>query len=171
MRARVLVVALAAVLALAGCGSSSNSSSSSGSTTTPTTTTGGSGGATSVAKFALHSGLAVGAFHRYIYKPLKAGDLSHPLSHKLTLLKAAAAAAFVVHEVELASAAAKESPRLSKLVAPLNAFGAAIRSAVAAAKGGKVDNGSLDAGETAAQALQSQATSAGASVLEQVPRL
>ena len=32
----------------------------------------------------LHAGLAFGAFHRWIYKPAKAGELSHPLEHKFT---------------------------------------------------------------------------------------
>ena len=55
----------------------------------------------------LHAGLAFGAFHRWIYKPAKAGDLSHPLEHKLTTVKAALAAAFVYHELKLALADAQ----------------------------------------------------------------
>ena len=72
---RLLSVVLAvAVLAAAGCGSSS-SSSTNGSSTTAT-----AGAVSSTARFILHAGLAFGAFHRYIYKPLKSGALKNPFS-------------------------------------------------------------------------------------------
>ena len=105
MRYPVSLVAVVTVLALAvtACGSSSSSSSSSASASASTTAT------TKLAKtkFVLHAGLAFGAFHRWIYKPAKAGDLSHPLEHKLTTVKAALAAAFVYHELKLALADAQ----------------------------------------------------------------
>ena len=63
-------------------------------------------------KFVLHAGLAFGAFHRWIYKPFKAGELSHPFRHKLVFVKALAAGAFVLHEVKLAREdAAHSAPR------------------------------------------------------------
>ncbi len=37
-----------------------------------------------VSLVALLAVVAFGAFHRWIYKPAKAGDLGHPLEHKLT---------------------------------------------------------------------------------------
>src|SRR5579871_5950614 len=49
-------------------------------------------------KFVLHAGLAFGAFHRYIYKPFKAGSFTGPDKVK-TIAKAAIAAAFVYHEL------------------------------------------------------------------------
>src|SRR4051794_5328427 len=90
-----LLVALALAFVAGGCGSKSSSQSA------QTTTTGTTHFAKT--KFALHAGLAFGAFHRYIYKPLKerrfSGGLLH---HKLATLKAALAAAFAYHEVKLA---------------------------------------------------------------------
>lgn len=66
----VLLVLLA--LTVAGCGSSS-SSDSAASTSAAKTTTASSPTHLATAKFVLHAGLAFGAFHRYIYKPLRAG--------------------------------------------------------------------------------------------------
>jgi len=159
------VILIVATLALAGCGSSSSGSSSSG------TTAAASSGGTGTARFILHAGLAFGAFHRYIYKPLKSGDLKNPLSHKLTALKAAAAAAFMVHEIKLASEAAQGSPTLQKLVAPLSALGAGVAAVVASAKGGSVNTSELEAGNSAIEAIKSQASGAGASILETAPSL
>lgn len=164
------VVLILAALALAGCGSSS-SSSSTGSSPSGTTAAASSGAAAETAKFILHAGLAFGAFHRYIYKPLKSGDLKNPLSHKLTALKAAAAAAFMVHEIKLAGEAAKGSPTLSKLVVPLSALGAGVASVVAAAKSGNVNTSELDAGNSAIESIKSEASGAGASILEKAPSL
>src|ERR1700759_2066432 len=103
MRYPVCLVLCVFALAVAGCGSANSSPTSSAATpaaTTPASTT----PTTHLAKtkFVLHAGLAFGAFHRWIYKPAKAGELSHPLEHKLTTLKAALASAFVYHELKLA---------------------------------------------------------------------
>ena len=163
MRALSVVLVVAAI-AVVGCGSSSSSSSSSSQSA--------SGGAvTNTAKFALHAGLAFGAFHRYIYKPLKSGELKNPLSHKLTLLKAVAAGAFAVHEIKLASEAAKGSPTLSKLVGPLSAFGASVGALAAAAKSGHVDSNALDSGNSAIDSIKGEASSAGAKITETAPSL
>jgi hypothetical protein len=69
----------------------------------------------------LHFALAGGAFHRYIYKPLKAGAFSRPASHKAAIAKALLASIFVFHEVKLAAADAQASPVLRPLFAPLTA--------------------------------------------------
>ncbi|MGA2013803.1 MAG: hypothetical protein ABSH51_25180 [Solirubrobacteraceae bacterium] len=37
-----------------------------------------------------------------MYGPLKAGDFSHPLLHKLTVVKAGVAGLYVYHELKLA---------------------------------------------------------------------
>ena len=100
------LVALLCVLgafsfAVVGCGSSSSSSNGTAAALA-TTTTGSSSISHTKAKFVLHAGLGFGAFHRWIYKPLKAGDFAHPLSHKFTIVKGALAAGFVVHELKLA---------------------------------------------------------------------
>ncbi len=163
MRALSLTLVVATI-ALVGCGSTKSNSASG--------TESASGGAvTNTAKFALHAGLAFGAFHRYIYKPLKSGELKNPLSHKLTLLKAVAAGAFTVHELRLASEAAEGSPTLSKLVAPLSAFGASVGALAASAKSGHVDPSALDSGNSAIESIKSEASSAGTSVSEKEPSL
>lgn len=99
----MLVVVLVLALAAAGCGSSKKSSSSSSVGLAKT-------------KFALHAGLAFGAFHHFIYKPVKAGDLKHPFSHKVALVEAGLAVPIVKHEVGLALHDAQSSPLLRKLV-------------------------------------------------------
>ena len=161
----MLAVAVLAVFAAAGCGSSSSSSSSSSATTAS------AGTVSSTAKFVLHAGLAFGAFHRYIYKPLKAGTFKNPLSHKLAVLKAVAAAAFTTHEVKAASEAAKSNPKLAKLVAPLTALSAGIGAVVASAKSGKPNVSQLESSNSAIDSIKSEASSAGASVAEKVPSL
>ena len=60
----------------------------------------------------LHAGLAFGAFHHFIYDPIKAGDLKHPFEHKLTLIKAGLAALYVYHELKLAANERQEQQAL-----------------------------------------------------------
>src|ERR1700709_2431298 len=121
----VLAVALVALaLVFAGCGSSSSSSSSGGGASASSTDTGASSTSTGTVhfaktKFVLHAGLAFGAFHRYLYKPLRAGVFGKPLSHKAALVKPALATAFIVHELKIAYTDAQSSPILTKLVSPL----------------------------------------------------
>ena len=161
----MLVVAVLTVFAAAGCGSSSSSSASSAATTVT------AGAVSSTAKFALHAGLAFGAFHRYIYKPLKSGALKNPLSHKLAVLKAVAAGAFTVHEVKAASEAAKSNPKLAKLAAPLTALSAAIGAVVVSAKSGKPNVSQLESSNSAIDSIEKEASSAGTSVAEKTPSL
>jgi hypothetical protein len=110
----VLVIGGLAAAVLAGCGK------------TTSTITGANGQKTTVTKtsapktkFILHAGLAYFAFHRYLWEPYKAGDLKHPLDHKLTLAKAGIASLFVYHELKEASVDVKSSKLLSKLFSPL----------------------------------------------------
>ena len=161
------VVLVIAALAVAGCGSSSGSSSNATTSAAATTASAQTGsGGVSAAKFVLHTGLAFGAFHRYIYKPIKAGALQNPLSHKLAVLKATAAATFMVHEIKLAVAAAQGSPALMKLVAPLSALAAGVKSAVAS---GTVSPTTLATGNSVVESIKSQAAGAGATIVERTP--
>ncbi|MBV8429704.1 MAG: hypothetical protein JO244_00975, partial [Solirubrobacterales bacterium] len=121
MKQRAALIAVLAALAvgLAACGKSSSSSSTTSSSPASTSTATISN---TKAKFVLHAGLAFGAFHRWIYKPAKSGELAHPLEHKLTAVKAAAAAVFVYHELGLALKDAQADATLSKLVSPITAL-------------------------------------------------
>lgn len=120
---RLSALLVIALLALTGCGKSS--SSSTGSATPPQNSTAQGGSQTHFAKtkFVLHAGLAFGAFHRYIYKPFRAGKFSGPIfANKLAKLKGALAAAFSYHEIRLALDAARSSRLLSRLLSPLLAL-------------------------------------------------
>ncbi len=138
MTRRIKVTALLgiviAVLAAGGCG-------------------GGSGKVHfATTKFVFHAGLAFGAFHHFIYKPLKAGDFAHPLQHKAEVVKAGLAALFTYHELKIAIKDAQSSKLLSKLVAPLDALGAKMNSLGSNLKHGHIStaditsaNGDIDA--------------------------
>jgi hypothetical protein len=164
------LVALA--LALTGCGSSGSSSSSSaggsgaGSASTGTSTSGVGHFAT--AKFVLHAGLAFGAFHRYIYKPFKAGDL-HGFSHKLTILKAGAAGLFIYHELKLAIKDAQASPTLSKLLTPVNALADKLKTIGSGVKSGNFDPSSIDSANGDITSLSGLAKQAGISIPAKEP--
>lgn len=174
-RIRRLIVLLCMLAALsvtvAGCGSSSSSSSGTASASTSATTSGGSDVALAKTKFVLHAGLAFGAFHRWIYKPLKVGTLGHPLLHKATAIKAALAAGFVVHELKLALHDAQASPTLSKFVSPITALQNRLGGTAAALKSGTVDSGQLNQAAGAISSIQSQAAAGGQPITEQTPAL
>jgi predicted Abi (CAAX) family protease len=160
MSARVIAILAAVVIALAaaGCGAGSSSTAAGGAT---------AGGATATTstvhfaktKFVLHAGLAFGAFHRYIYKPLKQGEFSGGLfHHKLATIKAALAAAFAYHEVKLALADARASKLLSSVLSPLLHLQTSLSSLVTSLRHGDVSPSAIgSANATAAQASQAGA--------------
>jgi hypothetical protein len=105
-RRRIAALSVIVVLGLAGltaCGSSSSSSSGANGSAPATASQGGSTSFPKT-KFLLHAGLAFGAFHHFIYKPFKAGQLTGGglFSHKLTKVEAGLAGLFAYHEVKLA---------------------------------------------------------------------
>lgn len=111
------------VLALAACGK----------TTTTTTTANGQVVTTchisfAKTKFLLHAGLAAGAFHRYVYKPYRAGAFAKGTpGRKKALTKAAASALFAYHELKVAAEDARcDGPVLKQLASPLQAAVSAI---------------------------------------------
>ncbi len=171
MRYPVCLVAVVSVLAFAvgGCGSSSSSSTSAAA---PAATSTASTTATThlaKTKFVLHAGLAFGAFHRWIYKPAKAGELSHPLEHKFTTVKAALAAVFVYHELKLALADAQASPTLSKLVAPITDLQNKLHGLTGSVKSGGASAGNVDGIDSTISSIKSQAAAAGQTITEQTP--
>jgi hypothetical protein len=169
---RVLIVSLLA-LGVFGCGSSKSSSSSSAapqasSSGTSTSASSASTSSTHLAKtkFVLHAGLAFGTFHRWIYKPLKQGLLAHPLQHKVAIVKAGLAGAFVIHEVKLALTDAQSSPTLRKLVAPLTALQSKLSAATASIKGGHPDASSVDSANSVISMVHSGSAAAGRPIAE-----
>ena len=179
MRQRITLIAVLAMMSLAaaGCGSSSSSSSSSGGqpASGATSSTAGATSSTTGAishpktKFVLHAGLAFGAFHRWIYKPAKTGELRHPFQHPLTAAKAALAAAFVYHEVKLALADAQADPTLSKLVAPVTALQNKLQGVAGSVKSGGVSGTDVSGLEGAISSIKGQASGSGAPITEQAP--
>jgi hypothetical protein len=167
MRHGLLAILLATLaLAAAGCGSSSSSSSSGSAGSS------GSGQASTThlakTKFLLHAGLAFGAFHRYIYKPLKEGKFSGGLfHHKLATIKAALAGAFAYHEVKLALVDARSSKLLSKALAPLLALQTKLGSLTSGLKHGNVDSSAIQAANSAAGQAGSASQSAGQTITDQ----
>jgi len=158
---KLAVVLVALALVFAGCGSSSSSSAggSSASSSTPTKKV-----HFAKTKFVLHAGLAFGAFHRYLYKPLKAGVFSQPLSHKAALVKAALATAFIVHELKIAYTDAQSSPALTKLVSPLTALKNKVTAMVAGLKAGHYDPAQINSAQSDVASITSRAGGAGAPV-------
>ena len=118
-----------------------------------------------------HAGLAFGAFHRYIYKPLLAGDFKGLFKHKPAVIKATAAAVFIAHEVKLAAADARASAVLAPLVAPLTTFSTGFAAALAKLKSGKFNLGEIQSANIAIGSIEGSAKSAGLSIAEQVPSL
>jgi hypothetical protein len=160
------------LFALVGCGSSKSSSSASSAAAASTPATATSTTATTKlakTKFVLHAGLAFGAFHRWIYKPAKAGDLTHPLQHKATAVKAALAAAFVYHELGLALKNAQADPTLSKLVSPITDLQNKLHGVAGQVKSGGVSPGTADDLDGSITSIKNQASSAGQPITEQVP--
>jgi hypothetical protein len=165
LRRTFILVGLIAVLAAAGCGSKS-SSTSNGSTPAATTTSTVHFAKT---KFVFHAGLAFGAFHHFVYLPIKAGDLAHPLQHKLTILKMGLAGLFVYHEVKLAAQDVKASPLLSKLFSPLTALADKIKSLGSSIGSGTASASSADQINSGISSVKSVAAASGQSITESLP--
>lgn len=170
MRHLTLVVAVTGCLAavvVAGCGSSSSSSSSAAASTTASSST----VHFAKTKFLIHAGLAIGAFHHFIYGPIKAGDLKHPFEHKLTLIKAAAAALFVYHELKIAADDVKSSKILSTLFAPLTAAATKLSSLKDSIKDGTVNSSDITDLNSQFDQIKSTASSKGQSITESIPNV
>jgi hypothetical protein len=149
------VLLLALTLALAGCGNSTKTVSSTGSNGQVITQT-----VPNVhfakTKFLLHTGLAFGAIHRYIYKPLRAGALHKGAPGRVkVLLKGAAAAVFAVHELRLAHNDALSSDLLRPLANKVDGLGSKLNGLVSGLKSGAVNPTAVLSSSGAADALSS----------------
>ena len=102
-------------------------------------------------------GLAFGAFHRYIYKPLKLGELRSGAPHRLAVLaKGALAAAFIVHELRIAHEDALASNQLRPLLVKLDNLEARIRGLVPGLKSGSASTQAISGAASATDAVGSQ---------------
>jgi hypothetical protein len=117
-------------------------------------------------KFLTHAALGFGAFHRYIYKPYRAGTFRSGAHGRLgAFIKAALAALFIKREIRLAGAAAQNSPALCNLIlSPLRTVSENVQAAVAKLKGG--DASGIGTVQNAVSQAESGASSQGASITE-----
>ena len=117
-------------------------------------------------RFVLHTAEGFGAFHRYLYKPYKAGAFSKGSSGRIqTFLKAGAAALFIKRQVRLASEDVKANPTLCKAIAaPLAKVGDGISGAVTKLKGG--DPSGIEDAQKSIDNIKSSAASSGVAVEE-----
>jgi hypothetical protein len=155
---RLLIVLLLPLLVIAGCGKSNSSatappaSASAQDGSVPADPSGTAADAQPIdescptsntigfakTKFVLHTGLAFGAFHRYLYKPYQAGTFKKGASGRITaFIKGGLAALFVKREIRLASQDVKANPTLCKAIAaPLGKIGDGVQAAFDKLKGG-----------------------------------
>jgi uncharacterized protein YceK len=117
-------------------------------------------------KFVLHTGLAFGAFHRYLYKPFRAGAFQSGAHGRLLAFgKAGAAALFIKREIRLASEDVKANPSLCKLVAaPMQDIADKISGAVSSLKSGDVS--AITGIEQTVQSVEGKSASAGTTIQE-----
>lgn len=142
-RTKLLVLGVLLAL-LAACGGSDGQSAAQ-STGGPTPTASGTcadAGNSRFAKtrFVLHAGIAFGAFHRYIYKPYRAGSFKPGAPDRTkALAKAGATALLVAYEIKQARDAAKDDPTLCKYVGSLDALSGLATSLAPGLNGGTFD--------------------------------
>ena len=172
-RVPVLVSLLMCCLIVAGCSKSAATTSSS-----PSSAPVAAGTAAGVAcpasnttafaktKFVLHAGLAFGTFHRYIYKPFKAGGFSKGAHGRIVaFVKAGATVLFIKRELRLATADVKANPTLCKAIAaPLTKLGDTVDGAVTKLRGGDA-SGVTDA-NSQISSISSSSSSGGVPITE-----
>jgi len=118
-------------------------------------------------KLVLHLGLAFGAFHRYIYVPLRSGAFRSGATGRVrAFLKAAAAAAFIAHELRIAHEDALADERLRPLANKIAALLARVGGLGGPLKAGSLDTAGLLGAAGAVAALGSASSGAGAAVKE-----
>lgn len=152
---------LALTFAVAGCGGATKAVSSTGANGQVTTQTVPNVDFAKT-KFLLHTGLALGAIHRYIYKPLRSGALRHGAPGRVkVLLKGAAAAIFAVHELRLARGDALSSDLLRPVTNNIDRLGSKLIGIVSGLKNGSISPSAIMSSSGAATALTSASSGLG----------
>jgi len=120
-------------------------------------------------KFVLHAGLAFGAFHRYIYKPLRQGAFKKGTPGRLkAVLKAGAAGLFAVHELRLAHDDALSSDLLRPLADRVDGLGNNLGALAAKLKGGLVNPAEIASSAAAVDALGGASSGLGVGIKDVV---
>jgi hypothetical protein len=116
-------------------------------------------------RFVLHAGLAFGAIHRCIYKPLRAGALRSGAPGRVkVLLKGAAAALFAVHELRLANNDALSSDLLRPLTNKIDGLSSKLTGLVGSLKSGSINPGAIAGASGATDALGSASSGLGVGI-------
>jgi hypothetical protein len=117
-------------------------------------------------KFVLHLGLAFGAFHRYLYKPFRAGSFSHGAHGRFTtFIKAGLAAAFMEHEVRLAAGDVQANPTLCKVIAaPMRSLFSSLGGVVSGLRHG--DTSVVQNAQKNLGSIESSAAAQGSKIVE-----
>jgi hypothetical protein len=164
LRHTATLVLLAGTLAIAGCGSATKTVSTTGANGQVTTQTVPNVHFANT-KFVLHAGLAFGAIHRYIYKPLRAGALHNGAPGRVkVLLKGTAAAIFAVHELRLAHNDALSSDQLRPLTNKVDGLTSKLTALVGDLKNGSVNPAAILSATNATDALGSASTDLGVGI-------
>lgn len=124
-------------------------------------------------RFVTDAGLAFGAFHRYIYKPYKAGTFQAGASGRVkALAKAAAAGAFSINRLNAARKMVDASPLLCKtLKAPLAALAGSLGGLTGKLKAGNFSPSDIDSTNQQLESVRSQSGQAGAPITDQNARV
>lgn len=173
-------LACSVLLALVGCGGHSNTGSSQGTTSSASAMSSPSSGTAACqhvgsvhfdkTKFVFHAGLAFGAFHHFIYKPYKAGAFASGTHGRVTsLVKAALAAAFTVHELKLAKQDAESSPTLCHLAAPFDEAAAGLSGLTHKLHSGSASDQDINGVASKIDSTQQGASQAGVPAPDRVP--
>jgi hypothetical protein len=134
----------------AACGSSSKTTSAAASvsqTASPSTSTCAAAGTRKIPKTRLLADLALtyGAFHRYLYKPYKAGSFHKGASGRTkALIKAGLATAAIVKLLSNAGKNAAADPTLCKVVPSIDGIKASLGGLTSKIKGGTATSSDVD---------------------------
>jgi hypothetical protein len=123
-------------------------------------------------RFLLHAGLAFGAFHRYILKPLQNGGFTAGASNRTkTFVKAALAGAFVVREILQMDKFANADKTLCKIVPNIDGVSTALSGLIDKLKGSTATATDLSGVSSTFDSLQSQAGSLGATIKDRASKI
>jgi uncharacterized protein YceK len=168
----VVVLLMVGLVAGAGCSSKSTSTTSvpgqgaavSSTTQCPTSNT------KSFAKtrFVADLGISFGVFHRYIWKPYKAGSFNKGAPKRIrTIIKGGVAGLFALNRLNAARNLVSHSPLLCKtLKQPLDALAAKLSGLTGKAKTGSISSSDIEDTQNSITDLRGKASQQGVSITD-----
>lgn len=119
-------------------------------------------------RFVADAGIAFGAFHRWIYKPYKAGSFQSGASGRTkALVKGGVAGAFAVNRLNAARKMVDSSPLLCKtLKAPLAALSASLGALAGKLKSGNVNPSEIDSVNGQVEGTRQEAGKTGTTITD-----